>query len=173
MSTAREIAIEVLPHFERNVLERRVLSYGVYANAIGRDPAKDSMSIGQAMHAIGGACVLLAIPVAPLYFVKRSDDHWRGVFEADPAESQHVLPHYDLLYVSARMFKYSSKDFQRIDRALREILPKHLRPDQLSPHDIWHLAIYTSRPDGTTSLIRALNRYREILAEIEAERSRS
>jgi hypothetical protein len=167
------MAIEVLPHFERNVLEGRVHSYGVYAKAIGGDPAKDSMSVGQAMHAIGGACVLLAIPVAPLYFVKRSDEQRRGVFEADPTEALRVLPHYELLYVTARMFKYSRKDFQRIDHVLRDVLPKHLRPDQLSPHDIWHLAINTSRPDGMTSFVRALNRYREMFAEIETERSRS
>jgi hypothetical protein len=150
MSTAREIAIEVLPHFAKSVLSGHVFSYGVYAKAIGRNQAKESMVIGKAMHAIGGVCVLVGIPVAPLHFVERADGEWRGVFESAFAERTHVLPHYDLLCVTARIHKYTEKDFERVERALRETLPKYLRPDQLSPHDIWHLAIYSKRKDSTT-----------------------
>lgn len=47
------------------------VSYGVYAKATGWDPAKDSIVIGKAIHAIGGVCVLVGIPVAPLHFVER------------------------------------------------------------------------------------------------------
>ena len=81
MATARELAIQVLPYFAGYVLAGHVHPYGVYAKAIGRDPAKESMVIGKAMHAIGAVCVLAAIPVAPLYFIKRADGEWRGVFE--------------------------------------------------------------------------------------------
>ncbi len=68
MSSAREIALEVLPHFAENVLAGRVLSYGYYAKAIGRDVAKESIVIGQAMHAIGGVCAIAGIPIAPLHY---------------------------------------------------------------------------------------------------------
>ena len=69
---------------------------------------------------------------------------------SDPSERIHVLQHYDLLYVTAREFKYSKSDFARVEKGLREILPKYLRPDQLSPHDVWHYAIYAKLKDGTT-----------------------
>ena len=167
MATAREVAIEVLPHFARHVLSGDVRSYGVYANAIGRNPAKEGPVIGQAMHAIGGVCVLVGIPVAPLYFVERADGEWRGVFESDPDEQLDVLPHYDLLLVTA-IYKYQEKDFERIARAMRETLPKYLRPDQLSPHDIWHLAITEKRKDSTTPLQRALVKYRAIFDAAES-----
>jgi len=52
MASAREIGLEVLPHFKENVLAGRVLPYGYYAKATGRDIATESMAIGQAMHAI-------------------------------------------------------------------------------------------------------------------------
>jgi hypothetical protein len=173
MASARELAIEVLPHFAKNVIARHVHSYGVYAKAIGRDPAKESMVIGQAMHAIGAVCVLAAIPVAPLYFIKRADGEWRGVFESDSSEREHVLPHYDLLYVTAREFKYSDSDFGRVEKGLREVLPKYLRPDQLSPHDVWHWAIRTKLKDGATPFERALARYREIFAIAKAAKGGS
>jgi hypothetical protein len=67
MATAREIAIEVMPHFAKHVLAGQVAPYGVYAAAIGRNAAKESMVIGKAMHIIGGVCVLARIPVAPLH----------------------------------------------------------------------------------------------------------
>jgi hypothetical protein len=173
MASAREIAIQVLPHFAKNVLAGHVYPYGVYAKAIGRDPAKESMVIGQAMHAIGALCVLAAIPVAPLHFIKRVDGEWRGVFESDAAEAAHVLPHYDLLYVTAREFTYSETDFARVEKGLKEVLPKYLRPDQLSPHDIWHWAIHTTLKDGSTPFERALARYREIFDKIKASRNDS
>jgi hypothetical protein len=170
MTTAREIAIEVLPHFTERVLARRVSSYGFYAKAIGRNPAKESMVIGQAMHAIGAVCVLARVPVAPLHFVERTDGDWRGVFEADPAEQIHVLPHYNLLCVTARVHKYTEKDFARVRLGLRETLPKPLRPDQMSPHDIWRLAIYSKLQDSTTPLQRALAQYQTIFDAAKARR---
>src|SRR5437016_5593051 len=126
MATAREVAVEVLPHFVTGVLAGHVYSYGYYASAIGRKAATESMVVGQAMHAIGGVCALCAIPIAPLHFVQRSDGEWRGVFESDAAESINVLPHYDLLYVTAREYKYTPEDFARLEHILRVFLPNHL-----------------------------------------------
>jgi hypothetical protein len=162
MATALELAVDVLPHFAKHVVAGQVRSYAVYANAIGRDPAKESMLIGKAMHIIGAVCVFAAIPIAPLHYVTRSDGEWRGVFQADPNESLHVLPHYDLLYVVARAYKYSEEDFERIDNGLRNVLPKHLPPDYISPHHVWHWVIYTKLKDGRTVFERALARYSEL-----------
>jgi hypothetical protein len=172
MASAREIAIEVLPHFAKSVLAGHVFPYGYNATAVGRDPATESMVIGKAMHAIGAVCVLAKIPVAPLFFIRRKDGEWRGVFESDVHESTYVLPHYDLLYVTARDFKYSESDFLRVEKGLKEVLPKYLRPDQLSPHDIWHWAIYTKLKDSTTPLEVALARYQELFDEAKAARER-
>lgn len=170
MTSARELAIEVLPHFAKNVLAGRVHPYGVYAKAIGRDPAKESMVIGKAMHAIGAVCVLAKVPVAPLHFIKRADGQWQGVFESDYAESTYVLPHYELLYVTAREFKYSENDFARVEKGLREVLPK--LSDAFSPHDVWRWAIYTKLKDGSTPLERALESYREVLELLRAKKGR-
>lgn len=106
----------------------------------------------------------------PLFFVERSDGEWRGVFEADPSERIHVLPHHDLLYVTAREYKYTPRDFERLEHALSVVLPKHLNPGQLSPHDIWHVVLYSKLKDGTTIFDRALARYRELYAEARAAR---
>jgi len=171
MSTACEIALQVLPHFTKNVLAGRVYSYGHYATATGRDAATGSVVIGKAMHAIGGACVMCAIPVAPLHFVERTDREGRGVFESDELERVNVLPHYNLLYVTAREFKYSEKDFRRIENALRVILPKHLEPSQqMSPHGIWSVAISVKLSDSSTIFERALSTYRELNAKTLAAR---
>jgi hypothetical protein len=173
MASAREIAIELLPHFRESVLAHHVHTYGYYAEAIGRKAASDSMAIGQAMHALGAACILAGVPVAPLFFVERADSEWRGVFQSDSAERLHVLPHYDLLYVTAREYVYATGDFERVDRALRVVFPKHLRPDQLSPHDLWHVLIYAKLKNGATILETRLAQYRQLLVELKARRAAS
>jgi hypothetical protein len=130
------------------------------------------MVIGQAMHAIGAACVLSAVPVAPLFFVERSDGEWRGVFEADTCERLDVLPHYELLYVTAREYVYGPRDFDQLERALSVAFPKHLKPDQLSPHDLWHVVLYAkSKRNGVTVFERALSKYKELYAEATRRRS--
>jgi hypothetical protein len=91
------------------------------------------------------------------------------VFETDVAEQIHVLPHYNLLHVTARIYKYTEKDFARVARVFRETLPK-LRPAQVSPHDIWHVAIYSKFKDSTTPLQRALAKYQTIFDAAKAER---
>jgi len=171
MSTAREVALEVLRHFKTAVLAGHVYTYGHYAAAIGRDAATESMVIGQAMHALGAGCVLCAVPIAPLFFVQRADGEWRGVFEADDSERIHVLPHYDLLYVTAREYVYTHRDFERLEHALRVVFPKHLKPDQLSPHDLWHVVLYAELDDDKTTIFeRALSKYGERYAEAKARR---
>ena len=170
MTSAIQLALDVLPHFRTAVLKRHVYTYGHYASAIGRDSATESMVVGKAMHAIGAACVLGAVPLAPLHFVERADGEWRGVFEADASESIHVLPEYNLLYVTARDHHYSERDFERIHRALAVAFPKHLKPDQLSPHDLWHIVIHAKLKDGSTILQQALIKYRELAAQQRANR---
>jgi hypothetical protein len=93
------------------------------------------------------------------------------VFESEFAERTHVLPHYDLLYVAAKIYRYAEGDFERVRRALQETLPKYLRPDQLSPHDIWHVAIYSKRKDSTTPWQRAIAIYQAIVDAARSERT--
>lgn len=168
MSTAREIALEVLPHFADAVLSRRVLTYGHYAKAIGRSPQKEAIAIGKAMHVIGGICVYGRIPVAPLFFVQRADGEWRGVFEEDPLEAERVLPHYNTLYVSAREYQYSEDDFRRIRRGLAEVVP-----NKWSPHFVWHFAV-VNKPKGSqeTYFQHALKSYVESIEKAKAERAK-
>ena len=164
----REIAQQLLPLFAENVLAGKVTSYGVYTKAIGRDPSKEAIVIGPAMHAIGGVCVLATVPVAPLYYVRRADGGWRGVFESDPLEARDALPHYDTLYVAAREYQYTPEDFTRIERGLREIVPP-----EWSAHQIWHKALVWKIPDSNdTFFARALKRYQAIIDDAKATRRR-
>lgn len=166
MASAREIALGILDKFEERVIARGVSTYGMYAAIAGKDPTKAAMVVGPAMHAIGAACVFVCVPVAPLYYVKRADGFWRGVFEEDPLESRDVLPHYDLLYVTAREYRYSAEEFGRIRKALAEVVP-----NDWSPHIMWHVAIST-KPKGfeMTYFERALRRYQELFDAMRAER---
>lgn len=166
MATARESALEILPFFSENVLKGVVRSYGYYASKIGRNPAKESMIVGPPMHAIGAICVIAGVPVAPLYFVEREDKTWQGVFEGDPLESIHVLPHYSRLYVVARENKYTEEDFQRIGRGLREVIP-----NDWTPHFMWHYAIVNKPKDSEqTYFERALEKYNELFEVLRREK---
>jgi len=143
-------------------LAGRVRSYGYYAKKIGLDPARESIVLGPAFHAIGGVCVLAGIPVAPLYYVKREDGAWRGVFQSDPLEALRVLPYYKILFVAAREGRYEEEGFQRVFKGLTEILPQ-----SWSPHFIWHYAIVNSFDEsGQTYFERSLDRYRCIVDEV-------
>ncbi len=172
MSTAREVALEVLPYFAKNVLAKQQRTYGYYAASIGRDSAKEGMVIGKAMHAIGAACVFTFVPVAPLFYVERADGEWRGVFEEDDLERERVLPHYDVMLVTAREHVYTEKDFSRVERALRQVLPKYLKPTQLSPHDLWHVALLNKFKDGDTFFERALGTYQQELKQMKGNRKK-
>jgi hypothetical protein len=169
MTTAREIALEVLPHFAKNVLAGYVFSYGHYAAVTGRSAAKESMALGKAMHAIGAACVFAKIPVAPLYFVKRADNQDPQVFVSDPLENQCVIGYYDTLFVAAREYRYNEQDFRRIEVSLRETIP-----NWWSPHQMWHVAV-AAKPKGSneTYFERALAVYKGIIENERQARKKS
>lgn len=161
MASARDIALDVLPHFIESVLARRVHSYGYYAASIGRVPERDAVSMGPAFHAIGASCIFFCIPVAPLFFVERSDGEARTIFESDALEARDVLPHYDVMYVAAREYTYSADEFQKVDRLLRKNAPLNW-----SPHDLWHVAIVKKPKDQDKTYLQiALARYKSIIEE--------
>jgi alkylated DNA nucleotide flippase Atl1 len=129
MSSAKEIASQVFPHFAEAVLAGKVRTYGYYARLIGRDVAKESITIGPAMHLIGAICVVQQLPVAPLHFVERADGQAREIFATDPYESIDVLPHFDTLYVVAREYGYSAAEFEKVGRALQKVMIEKAPPD--------------------------------------------
>lgn len=158
-STARENAIELVPHFAKCVLAGRVHTYGYYAKLLGRDPEKHAIGLGPAFHAIGAACVYLQVPVAPLYYVRRDDNKRQDIFESDPLEARDVLPHLNLLYVAAREYVYSQADFDRLQEALSEKLPR-----AWSPHRLWHVSLVRCPKNAKeTYFALALERYRDIV----------
>lgn len=108
MTSSIEYAVEVLPYFKANVLEKRAHTYGYYAAEIGLNPTKEALLVGQAMHIIRAACIMSGVPVAPLYYVKRHDGKRRNVFESDDLERRFVLPHNRLLRVTARDYDFST-----------------------------------------------------------------
>jgi hypothetical protein len=147
MSSAREIAGEILPHFATAVLARRQHSYGHYARLIGRNPANESMVVGPAMHLIGALCVISQVPVAPLYWVKRSDGEQKQMFASDPIETKHVQPHHEVMYVVSREYSYSPTEFDGISRKLQKII-KDAWPPDWTPHFMWHQLVL-KRPNGS------------------------
>jgi len=173
MSTALELATAVLPNFKKNVLGGRRRTYGYYARFIGRDPAKESMVIGKAMHVIGAACIMARVPVAPIYFVERADGEWRGIFENAASESLHVRPFWTTLFVSSRIYKYTEDDFARVERLLNELIPRYFPAKWQTPHRIWTYLIYTKTQCGTTWLQRALAHYEEIITEAKRNPTKS
>lgn len=166
---SRETAFEILPHFAKNVLAKRVRTYGHYAQCIGLTPSKDGLKVGHAMHVIGAACVFRCVPIAPLHYVKGADGEWRKVFKSDPLEARDVLPHYDALLTSARAYEYNEQDFQNISESIDAMVNTgSIKDYDLSPHHLWHWAI-VNKPEGykETYFERALSRYKIF---IESER---
>jgi hypothetical protein len=174
MSSAFEIAFDVLSAFGQNVVARKPpLSYGSYARLIGRAPSKDGLAIGKAMHAIGAICVVRALPVAPLHWVKREGNGERHVFESDPLERHYILEqsHYDTMFVVAREYRYSEQDFDGIEKALRVALASE-NPRKWSPHKLWHRTFVTRPKDSELTYFElAMRRYEKLLAEFRAERA--
>jgi hypothetical protein len=169
LSTAREIAALVLPHFSEAVLARRQRTYGDYAKLIGLDPATHGIAVGPPMHLIGALCVIKQIPVAPLFYVMRNDKERKTVFAADPIESRYVLPHHELLYVLSREHVYQKAEFNLISKALDKIIRDNW-PPTYTPHDIWHkIALTRPKNSENTYLERALGTYQ---AELEAIRKK-
>jgi hypothetical protein len=147
MSSAREIAAEVLPHFATAVLARKQHTYGHYTRLIGRNSAKESMIVGPAMHLIGSLCIISQVPVAPLYWVKRSDGEEQQIFASDPVEAEHVLPHRNMMYVVSREYSYSQSEFDAISRRLQKIVMERY-PLNWTPHFIWR-ELVAKRPRGS------------------------
>lgn len=171
MSSAIEIAASTLPHFQENVLRGSPRSYGYYARAIGRDPAKESMVIGMAMHVIGAACIFARIPVAPLFYLERAGEDWRGIFESEYAEKTHVKPHWDVLLVSSRVYRYKPKDFDVLKKAIEEVLPQVFTKAGQSPRALWRYIIYRESPSGGTWLNRALAEYEKVIEQVRSQRN--
>ena len=174
MASAHEIALDVLRSFGPNVVARRSpMTYGQYAHAIGRDPQEYGLAIGKAMHAIGALCVVRQLPVAPLFWVQRADGEHRGIFESDPLERRIIIQSKDIdtMYVVAREYQYSIKEFEGLESALKKSLDSG-RISHWSPHEIWRLT-FTSKPNGQerTYYERAMARYREIFETFKAEKA--
>ena len=170
MSTAKEIAVSVMPHFIDAVLTRRPRTYGYFARKIGRDPGKEAIIIGPAMHLIGAFCVFRQIPVAPLYYVTRDDGEEQDVFRNDSLEARHVLPHKNMMYVVAREYIYAKDELVTLAERLEKLMIDHA-PKEWTPHVMWHLAV-TNRPKNSqqTYWERALSRYTDQFAELRAGR---
>lgn len=138
-------------------------------NVIGRDPIKEAISIGPAMHAIGAVCVIQQLPVAPFYWVTRVDGESRQVFASDILQSQHILDmgRFDTMYVVAREYRYSMAEFLKLQNAMEILINK--APANWTPHFLWHMAI-VQKPKGEahTYLERAMLRYENLLAEFKA-----
>ena len=170
MASGREIALQVFPVFAENVLARRVMSYGAYAKRIGRDPVKEAITIGPAMHVIGAVCVVRQLPVAPLYFVKTSDGEGRQIFAADRLEAKLVLPHFDTLLVASREYKYTREELEQVEKRLRDVLVMKA-PRNWTPHHLWHMALVNKPKDSVqTYFERAREKYRAIIAELRHTR---
>ena len=175
MATGQELALQLLSVFAENVVARHSpKTYGYYAKLIGRDPAKEAISIGPAMHAIGAVCVIQQLPVAPLHWVVRAEGEPRQVFASDVLESHHILDRqrFDTMYVVAREYRYSMAEFEKLQQAMKTLIDK--APRDWTPHFLWHLAI-VKKPKGEdqTYLERAMLKYETLLAEFKAERARA
>lgn len=174
MASAHEIAANVLQSFGPNVVARRPpLSYGQYAEAIGRNPAEYGLAIGKAMHAIGALCVIRQVPVAPLFWVRRADGEHRGIFESDALERKYIVESKDVdtMYVVSREYHYTNEDFFGIETALRKSLASG-NVAKWSPHDIWRITFLKRPKDSSlTYYERAMNRYRELFDHIKKQKA--
>lgn len=176
MATGHELALQLLPTFAENVVARHSpKSYGFYAKTIGRNPAKEAISIGPAMHAIGAVCVIQQLPVAPLYWVTREQGEPRQVFASDALESHHILTlgRFETMFVVAREYKYTTAEFERLRKAMEKVFIGNAQPNW-TPHFLWRMAI-VEKPIGEdrTFLERAMSRYEKLRAELKAESVRS
>lgn len=174
MASAHEIAADVLRSFGPNVVARRSpMTYGQYAQAIGRSAAEYGLAVGKAMHAIGALCVIRQVPVAPLFWVRRADDGHRGVFESDALERHYIIESNDIdtMYVVSREYRYTTEEFSALEAALRKSLASG-NVANWSPHEIWHLTFFKC-PKGSaiTYYQRAMNHYRDLFSHIKAQKA--
>lgn len=170
MATASlQLAAQILPHLRANVLAGHVRTYGHYAEAIGRDGAREGVAMGGPMHIIGAACAMARIPIIPLHYVERADREYRQIFESSASESIHVAPQWDLLMVSARVYRYEPGDFDKLETLVLDRFERFVAPEWQTPQRLWQFLIHHKMDGGLTVLERALRRYEEIVA---AERRR-
>jgi len=161
--TAVQLALEVMPHFIKSVVdERRVRTYGSYCRAIGLDPVEYGRSMGKAMHAVGAACVVRRVPIAPLYWVERENGTDGEIFERRWRESAQVLPHRDFLYCVARDHRYTAEELRAVEATLSKAVESGYSPDRM-----WDVVI-KGKPKGQakTGFVLALERYKEIEQEL-------
>jgi hypothetical protein len=171
MATAHEIALQVLPWFAENVVARNPpLSYGYYAGKIGRDPAKEAIIVGHAMHAIGAVCVIRQLPVAPLHYAKRMDGEARQVFASNKLEADYVLRHVGKMRIVAREYHFTAEEFEGLAGVMRKVLTGKA-PASWTPHVLWEMVI-KERPKNSdqTYLQRALSHYDKLWAEMKDSR---
>ena len=162
--------MQVFPIFAENVLAGRILTYGYYAKAIGRDPATEAVTIGPAMHTIGAVCVFRELPVAPLHFVKRLDRDARQIFASDPLESALVLPHFEMLRVVASKYPYTQHELDRVEERLREVLVGKAKK-HWTPHYLWRYALLRCPKDSEQTYFEmALAKYQVIQSELKSKR---
>lgn len=173
MTTGRELALQLLPDFSNNVENRVRRSYGYYAKIVGRDPAKEAILIGSAMHTIGAICVIQKLPVAPLYWVERAKGEPRQIFASDPIESANIIDcgRFDTMFVVAREYHYSTEEFKRLGNALERVLVGKAPPNWTA-HHLWHMVI-EKKPKGEdlTFLERAMSKYEMLYADMKAGRN--
>lgn len=173
MSTAYEIAGDLLRIFGENVVARRApMTYGQYATALRKPAKKYGLAVGQAMHAIGAVCVVQRVPVAPLFWVRRADDGDRAIFESDPTERLHVISsgNYDTMYVVAREYAYRAEEFARLEKTLQRMLAKGSL-NNWSPHSVWQETFRVKPKDSNeTYFERAMSHYRTLFNEMKAAR---
>lgn len=172
MASSLELAQAVMPQFRASVLRGEVRTYGSYARAIGRNEAKESMVVGMAMHAIGAACILTLVPVAPIHYVARADQGWRGIFESAYAEKTKVLPAWNVLAVSARVHSYNEAEFDQVELAIREVIPEFFPKQFQSPRELWRVIAYSKIEGEKTFLDRALAAYTLRIEDARAKRRR-
>jgi hypothetical protein len=149
------------------------MTYGQYASAIGRDPAKYGLAVGKAMHAIGALCIIRQLPVAPLFWVRRADDGYRGIFESDARERQYILESEDIdtMYVVSREYHYTGEEFTALEVALRKSLASG-NVSKWSPHQIWHSTFVKCPKDNPlTYYERAMSRYRDLFNQMKNQKA--
>jgi len=109
-------------------------------------------------------------PIAPLHFVKRTDQVARQVFAANHLETDLVLPHFPTLRFVAEKYSYSRDELEEIERRLRDVLVKKA-PANWTPHFLWREALLKRPGDSKETYFEAaLARYKEIETQLKQKR---
>lgn len=158
----------VFPSFARAVLElNSPMTYGFFANQTDLNSATDSKVLGQVMHLIGACCMLIKIPIAPLYFVRREDNKETNIFLSNDLERIQVAPHEPMLRVLAREHSYTVTEIEKLKSVLQKA--EHNRPfSEKSPHEFLEFAIKQKKEGSHITLWQeALIVYQEEYAALQ------